>query len=46
VFKVEGVTGRAEWKFDGTVVLNNEPIKVVVTNGGKDRSGSFIVTCK
>ncbi len=45
VFDVEGVDGRQTWNLDGPE-LKNEPIKVVVTNGGKGRAGSFVVTCK
>jgi hypothetical protein len=45
VLTVESVEGRQTWNIDGPE-LKNEPIKVVVTNGGKGRSGSFVVTCK
>lgn len=46
VFSVEGVEGRQTWNIENGPELKNEPIKVVVTNGGKGRSGSFVVTCK
>ncbi len=45
VFKAENVDSRETWNLDGPE-LKNEPIKVVVTNGGKGRAGSFVVTCK
>lgn len=45
VLDVENVDGRQTWSLDGPV-LQNEPIKVIVTNGGKGRAGSFVVTCK
>ncbi len=45
VLNVEAVEGRQTWNLDGPE-LKNEPIKVVVTNGGKGRAGSFVVTCK
>jgi hypothetical protein len=45
VLSVENVDARQTWNIDGPV-LENEPIKVVVTNGGANRSGSFVVTCK
>lgn len=45
VFTVKEVEGRDEWFPPGSPELVNEPIKVVVTNGGKGRSGSFVVTC-
>lgn len=37
----EAVDDRAKWQPSG--VLDNEPIKVIVTGGGKGRSGSFHV---
>src|SRR4051794_32437222 len=45
VFEVKNVAGRDEWNPPGQPVLENEPIKVVVTDGGKGRSGAFVVTC-
>ena len=42
VLKVSDVTERTEWNPDAS--LANEPIKVVIENGGKGRSGSFVVT--
>lgn len=46
VLDVEHVDGRQLWAIENGPELNHEPIKVVVTNGGKGRSGSFVVTCK
>jgi hypothetical protein len=46
VLKVEKVEALATWDIDAVAVLKMEPIKVVVTNGGKGRAGSFVVTCK
>ena len=42
VLEVEGVQGRATW--DASGVLDNERLRVAITNGGKGRSGSFVVT--
>ena len=44
VFSVANVAARATWPLDGPV-LESEPIKVVVTDGGKGRAGTFVVTC-
>ena len=42
VLAVESVDGRAKW--DASGVLANERVKVVIANGGKGKSGSFVVT--
>lgn len=42
VLTVESVDGRATW--DAAGVLKDERLKVAITNGGKGKSGSFVVT--
>jgi hypothetical protein len=46
VLEVENVDGRQTWNIENGPTLENEPIKVVVSNGGANRAGSFVVTCK
>lgn len=38
--------GREIWQPEGLPVLVNEPIRVVITNAGKGKSGSFVITAK
>ena len=44
ILEAVGVAGRQTWEPEGT--LENERIKVSITNGGKGKSGSFVVTCE
>lgn len=43
VHEVASVDGRERWEPNNHAPLANERLKVTVTNGGKGRSGSFLI---